>query len=327
MRIPGVKSIEQSARWLRSRFVRGALVLGYHRVAEAAEDPFSMCVTPQHFAEQLEVLRRFTDPISLRDLAENLSAGNLPRRAVVLTLDDGYADALYQAAPLLEKYQVPATVFIATGYLGKTFWWDRLERILLSPESLPDRLSLPINGGVLKWRAGRENDRNANSRHHLLRSVYRQFLLLSAEKRDQMLQQLAAWSGFQADADHDCRVLSGEELIELSDSRLIDIGAHSVTHPFLANLNLTAQQKEIYESKIHLETLLRRPVTTFSYPNGSFSRATRVLVRDCGFRCACTSHNDIARKGSDLLQLPRFWVANRDGEVFSRWLNWWLKEN
>ena len=105
---------------------------------------------------------------------------------------------------------------------------------------------------------------------------------------------------------------------------LIDIGAHSVTHPLLANLDPAAQREEIHAGKTHLEALLGWPVTHFSYPNGSFSRTTRDLVRDSGFRCACTSRRDVTRQSSDPFKLPRFWVENRNGKAFARWLRWWL---
>jgi len=144
MRIPGLKGLRLGARWLRSRFVGEGLILGYHRVADVARDTYSLCVTPQHFAEQLQVLHKYTQPISLRQLAKGLLDGNLPKRSVVVTFDDGYADVVDYAAPLLERYQIPATVFVSTGYVGREFWWDELERIVLSAAVLPDELSLDV---------------------------------------------------------------------------------------------------------------------------------------------------------------------------------------
>ena len=137
LRIPGMKSLGQAARWLRSRFANGVLTLGYHRIAQVARDPYSTCVAPQHFEQHLAVLRQRACPISLGELVSGLERGKLPRRAVVLTFDDGYAETLSQAKPLLKHYQVPATVFVTTGYLGREFWWDELDRIVWSPAVLP----------------------------------------------------------------------------------------------------------------------------------------------------------------------------------------------
>ena len=124
MRTPGVKTLRKAARWLRSRYSPGALILGYHRVAHVHSDPHGLCVSPQHFEEQLAVLRREARPIALGELLRGLQEGHVPARAIAVTFDDGYADVLAQAQPLLERYEIPATVFVVSGCLGGSFWWD-----------------------------------------------------------------------------------------------------------------------------------------------------------------------------------------------------------
>ena len=129
------------------------LILMYHRVAELEIDPWSLSVTPQNFGEHLEVLQKHYHPLSLQQLVEALRGNKRPDRAVVVTFDDGYADNFYNAKPLLEKYNIPATFFISTGFIGQNreFWWDELERLLLQPRKLPEKLSLNIDGNVYQW--------------------------------------------------------------------------------------------------------------------------------------------------------------------------------
>src|SRR5262245_19306871 len=133
MRVRGLRRLAHSARWIRHLSVGSALILLYHRIAEPAADPFDLCVTPQHFAEHLEQLRRHHRIISLTELSQRLASGATLRHTVVLTFDDGYADNLHHAKPLLERYDAPATVFVTSGYVGqdREFWWDELERLLL----------------------------------------------------------------------------------------------------------------------------------------------------------------------------------------------------
>jgi peptidoglycan/xylan/chitin deacetylase (PgdA/CDA1 family) len=120
----------RAGRWLLDK--RGAIaILLYHRVAELESDPQRLAVTPAHFEEHLRVLRGTCTPIELADVPRLLRAARLPKRPVAITFDDGYRDNLHEAKPLLERDGVPATVFVASGYVGREreFWWDELDRL------------------------------------------------------------------------------------------------------------------------------------------------------------------------------------------------------
>lgn len=326
MRVPGLKTLKLSARWLRSRLVHGALILGYHSIAEPLGDAGSLSVTPQHFDEQLKVLSQIGQVVSLEQLVGGLRDGRVPKRAVVLTFDDGYAHLLRHAKPLLERYQAPATVFVTTGFLGREFWWDQVEQMLLASSVLPGQLSLQIRDGTYEWMSGDPNRRRApEPRTQLVQSINRLLLALPAVERDRALAELWAWSGMMPGELTSRRTLTEEELTELATGDLIDIGAHTVTHPVLASLPPAEQRAEIQESKVHLERILGRPVTSFSYPNGSMTQETRTIVQECGFGCACASHNDIVWERSDHFCLPRFWVRDWNDSAFSQWVRWWLQ--
>src|SRR5262245_6029253 len=156
MSIPGLRRVQRTAQWIRNRFVWGAVILLYHRVSELPTDPQLLCVTPAHFAEHLEILRKEYKPIGLRELSHAYQQEKLPRRAVVVTFDDGYFDNLANAKPLLEHYNIPATLFVTTGYTQRQreFWSDELERLLLQPGNLPHTLNLTIAGKHHHWNLG-----------------------------------------------------------------------------------------------------------------------------------------------------------------------------
>jgi peptidoglycan/xylan/chitin deacetylase (PgdA/CDA1 family) len=325
VRIPGLRSLRLSARWLRGQIMGGTLILGYHSIAEPATDAYSVCVTPAHFREQLEVLNRVGRVISLGELATSLQERCVPKGAVVLTFDDGTVDLLHHAKPLLEHYQAPATVFVTTGCLGDEFWWDRLQRLLFSAATSPEALSLQLESSSHELVPGDPRQPTApKSWRDLVQSVYSSLLHLSPQERETAMAEIATWRGTAVDERPIRRAMTGDELIELASGDLIEIGAHTVTHPFLAELPIKAQHAEIEGSKAHLERLLGRPVSAFSYPNGSSSRDTVALVRESGFTCACASFKDIVRRGSDRFLLPRFWVQDWDAEAFSRRLRLWL---
>src|SRR5206468_8270348 len=110
------------------------VILMFHRIAQPVCDPWGLAVAPALFAEQMQLLRERWIALSLPELVNRLHQGTLPRRAVAVTFDDGYVDNLEVAKPILERAGVPATVFLATGYVDKRseFWWDELARMILA---------------------------------------------------------------------------------------------------------------------------------------------------------------------------------------------------
>lgn len=321
-RIPGRKFARRSARWFRSRWVPRAVVLGYHRVTDASPDPYGMHVSTQHFMEHLEVLRQCATPMRLRDLAASVSAGSIPRGAVVVTFDDGYADNLVPTKQLLERFETPMTFFVATGAMGSEFWWDQLERILLFAKQLPSELSLRVDGATLSWRASDSGD--ATGGEGLLRVVSRWMEPLDEVGRAAALEELQRWAGPSQRLQPVHRAATAEELLRLAAGGLVEIGAHTATHPLLARLSQSDQRKEIAGSGRQLRDLLGSEIHSFSYPHGSLSRETVELVREAGYRRACTSDPDVVSGRTDLLRIPRFWAPNRNGDGFAHWLRRWL---
>ena len=115
------------ARWVGYRRGRGVILL-YHRVGDANTDAWNLTVTPRRFEEHLQLLSSEFRPLPLTELAQGARRGSLPARAVGVSFDDGYADNLNVAVPLLMNWHVPATVFVATGFVmkGHPFWWEEL---------------------------------------------------------------------------------------------------------------------------------------------------------------------------------------------------------
>src|SRR5262249_41133353 len=155
--------------------------------------------------EQLEVIRRYGFPVRLQQLVGALRDSKVPNRAVVVTFDDGYADNLHQAKPLLERYDIPATVFVTVGQVGsrREFWWDELDRLLLQPGTLPAKLCLSSNGSVYEWGLGEastypeedyrrdrgwhvERQDDPSPRQHLFRSLHDRLRLLPDAERWQI---------------------------------------------------------------------------------------------------------------------------------------------
>ena len=321
------------------------LILLYHRVAKLHSDPWALAVTPRRFAEHLEVLGQHARPMQLRELSEALRGGKLADRSVVVTFDDGYADNLRNAKPLLERHDVPATVFVASGYVGsmREFWWDELERLLLQPGMLPDRLELSVDGSAYQWglgeaacytaedfqrhRSWRAWDKGPTPRHRLYASLCELLRPVGEEERRRTLGTLRTWAVAAPARRANHRPLSLEEVGELHEGGLVEIGAHTVTHPILSALPSVSQRHEIRKSKARLETILDRPVSSFAYPYGKprdYTAETVNIVQQAGFACACSSFAGLVRRSSGRFQLPRVYVRNWDGDRLTRQLSKWF---
>ena len=323
---PGRKALRRSATWLKTQFVDAALILGYHRVVDSETDPFNISVSPKFFEEHLDVITRLTLPVRLPELVQDLELGTIRRRSIVVTFDDGYADFLHEVKPRLEHAGVPATLFVTSGALGRRFWWEELRHLVLAPERLPHHLSLRLNGGTFEWVAVGDDGspRPKDGRNDLLSDLYLRLLPLPDPERSSVLTELQVKIGTVPE-EQAARPLTPDELVELAASGLVEVGAHSVTHPMLAAVPESAQRWEISESKRQLEELSGQPVQSFSYPNGSWSPAVGRVVADGGYSSACGSRFDVVWSRSNRYHLPRFWVSNRDGEWLARQLHNWLR--
>ena len=315
----------------------------YHRVIEKDVDPWSLSVTPTNFAEHLMVLKRHAFPIPLKQLVKAHLDHDIPDRGTVVTFDDGYANNLFNAKPLLERFDVPATVFVATGYLGhqREFWWDELDRVLFSPGRLPESLKLRVLGNPRHWDLGAAvdyceedyiRDRGGSAdgfqpcpRLSFYYSVYKELHALTEKTREHAMDQILTWANAGIAPRPAYRTLSADEVRALERGGLVEIGAHTVNHLLLPSHPLAVQREEIQRGKGCLEEVLGHPVTTFSYPFGQYRKDTAVLVNEAGFSCACTTEEEPVWNGTHRFQLPRFDVRDWSGEEFEerllRWFN------
>lgn len=337
-RLAGGRTLRRSFRWIRSRLGSRALVLGYHRVADTPEDPFDLCVSPLHFEAHLEVIGRHARLLPLGQLLEQALKGEVSRGAVALTFDDGYADLLHVARPILARHGAPATVFVVTGSLGRRFWWDALAEVVREGVSRGAPLHLTLATGDVRWHPAGERESGPpasaavlQKERSLARELYRHLRGLDAGGRRQALEELGAWAGSLLGSDPGAeaddrvpRAFDAGELRALLDNGLLEAGAHTHTHPDLTELDPAARRYEIARSRDRLHELLDEPVEGFAYPFGRFTAQVAEEVRAAGFRWACASRNDAVRPGAAPYSIPRFWPGDWDGDRFERWLRRWL---
>jgi peptidoglycan/xylan/chitin deacetylase (PgdA/CDA1 family) len=319
-----------------------AVILLYHRVMRLESDPQLLSVAPNRFEKHIAYLRDNAIPLSLTDLIESQEAGRNTERAVVVTFDDGYADNLHNARPILERYGVPATVFVTTSGLNaeREFWWDDLERLLLAtPSKLTKPARISIGGFDMCLPAGAYRPMPAYARWSVLQSsaptarhaVYRDICEairpLPADQRRETIERVEVALGLKPGIRPTHRAMNRSGLRRLAEGGLIDIGAHTLTHPVLASLTPEEQRREIVDARRILEEVIGSAVQSFSYPFGGrsdYSPETVELVRREGFRCACANVPDLVTAESDPMQLPRRLVRDWSAQEFAeRFESFW----
>lgn len=313
----GVRGLSRGVRAtgnrLRNLIDSPIIVLLYHRVAELPSDPEQLAVSPSNFRQQLVYLKQHFSIVQFDEEWRGLQSP-----AVAITFDDGYADNLFQALPILEEVSVPATFFVSTEQLvtGQLFWWHRLEALLLGDGLFPDRFELQDSRFGGSWGTS-----SSELRHALYARLGMRLRRLDVDRREEWLRQLADWAGSGATpADSQHRPLSPDELCRLAASPLATIGAHTVSHTALSALSVARQREEIFSSKADLEKFLGKEITTFSYPYGrkcEFNRVSRDLCREAGFFRAAANFPGQAHRWSDPMQIPRHLVRNWDAKTFA----------
>jgi peptidoglycan/xylan/chitin deacetylase (PgdA/CDA1 family)/SAM-dependent methyltransferase len=291
-------------------------ILYYHRIAALVPDTHGLCVTPENFRAHMKYLREDCQPMALQDFVAAARSGDLPAGAIAVTLDDGYLTCLDVVSPILLEFGISATFFINTDRMNEPheFWWDTLERVLLSGSPVPTVLDLYGDG---RWvRPTSSEDERAAAHQALFEAMYS----MLPEEREAALARLAAWSGMDLTPRPTHRPMTDDEVRELAARPGHSIGAHTVHHSCLPALPPEIQRHEVAGSREYLESLTGRPVKAFSYPYGEFNRQTMEIVLQADFDCAVTVENRVVRLGTERLLLPRFEIKDCSAADYAEFL-------
>jgi peptidoglycan/xylan/chitin deacetylase (PgdA/CDA1 family)/glycosyltransferase involved in cell wall biosynthesis len=295
----------------------GGAILFYHRVAKLAPDPHALCISPDLFREHMCHLRDHYRPLALHDLASSIKNGGPPERAIAVTLDDGYLDALDNAAPILVELGIPATFFVSTDRLHEQHenWEDILAQILLAETRIPPSLNVPFKERMLVLPTATVSERTK-----AFKQINEMCWDLSFENRNEIVAVICRWSGLEFHARNTHRLMTADEILRLSEYPHLSIGCHGIHHLCLPAQPLAIQQREVEESKFVLESLLKRPVDMFSYPYGVSDHRTEAVVRSAGFTFAFTTCEGVIYPGDNSWLLARNEVGAWPLSGFSDWL-------
>lgn len=278
-------------------------VLMYHGVV-ADEDPLAqgdwLQVRQREFRAQMAYLAEHCQVCSLDDILTGAPHG-AGRLRVLITFDDGYANNLHLALPVLQEFRFPALIFLVTAYVdsNKLFWWDRLH--LACGDTPPDAAQVK----ALKRRSPRE-----------IKAAVDAYLSAKGLTAPEI-------------APETYRVMSRKELILLHESGLVSFGSHTHGHEILDTLS-DAEASATME--VAAEKLAQWGVASphFAPPNGDFSTRHLDLMRAAGCQTCFTTRPGLWHAPADPYDIPRMGIG-RGTDIdqfalqiadFRGWLGW-----
>ena len=244
-------------------------ILMFHKIFPAhLPDNYSRYIDSAMFEELVSYVQSRYTPYTLKDLmAYRKENGAFPDNAVVLTFDDGYKSFKDIALPILESRKVPATIFVCPELI------DNSELIW------PDELESAFENGTTR----------IASREHL-KEFIEELKTLDVNSRKKRVLEILRNSDEYSDVDKNSMLMDWQELKELSENSLVEIGSHSLTHAILANESVESARYEIAASKASIEEKLDCEVLSFCYPNGQKGdyRASEIQsLKEAGILVCC----------------------------------------
>lgn len=287
-------------RWSAHRGgVQRLSIFIYHRVLPVPDPLFPGEVDAAQFDAQVRWITRWFTVLPLQDAVRRLYDGSLPPGAAAITFDDGYADNLHQAAPVLRRHGACATLFVATGFLdGGCMWNDRIiesvRRTVHESLNLPAILAEPLPL------------QSVPQRQAAIAQLIRRLKYLPMPERDAAVAAVAKAADVTLPTD--LMMTSADLQRWHADGQ--QVGAHTVNHPILARLDAATAHDEISRGRGALENLLDIPISLFAYPNGrpgeDYLPEHVEMARTLGFEAAVSTTWGAATARCSPFELPRF---------------------
>lgn len=274
----------------------------FHRVHAHADPLFPGEVTAEQFNDMCQWLKKWCNVLPLDEALDRMAAGTLPARACAITFDDGYADNHEVALPILKQHGLAATFFVATGFInGGRMWNDGVIEAVRRTQLPTLALAEVIEGLNEVLPVGDWDQKRAAIYRILAHIKYRPL-----PQRDAAVAALARYCAVSLPDDLMMTSLQVRSLYQAG----MQIGAHTVSHPILAKLDVEGMRSEIAIGKQQLEAMIQAPVTLFAYPNGKpdedYNAASVELVKSLGFQAAVSTSWGVGHTGTDVFQVPRF---------------------
>ncbi len=302
LRFSGLASLWRSQRRAKGDF--RVYILEYHGVDPGGRE-WEGTISQQRFRHHLRWLRKHFSFTTVAEAARLLRSNSLDRDWCVVTFDDGYLNNFEGAWPVLREFDLPATIYLTSGFLdGQELWFDVARRSLAAcrqpgatdatPPWVAERLAQSLGAWPPK---------------HDLETTMR---MLKAKPADDRLDTVSHFQAAGLNLPPGAVPMSWDQARQLQETG-IELGAHTVQHPILSKLDRQSQETEICGSIERLTEELGQRPKTFAMPNGSkndYNTDTLEILAAQGLEAACTTRRGSCAPGCNLLELPRLGIGS-----------------
>ncbi len=264
------------------------LVLCWHNIDPTPAFPAAEGAGRRGFEAQLRMLAKYTNVISLPESLDRIDAGEpLPARAVVLTFDDGYQDAVTVGAPALARSGLPATFFLVPDFLSGRLraWWEDFAASF-EEATVPE----------IEWAGHRYDLSTSTARRTAHDSLLGSLKRLDHAERVDTVEALRQHLRPGEPPPTDQYFMGWDGARSLLDAGHC-VGSHTRSHAILSREDPAVQADDLSTSRDELETGLNTTIDTLAYPNGTtadYDDVTISSARRAGYRCGLTTRMGLA---------------------------------
>ena len=291
----------------------------YHRINEPHPDLNRISVSVDNFKNHLDLLEKSFRLVSMKEYIDYQGNGDI----ATITFDDGFEDFYYNVQPILNERDIPSTVFIATGNIdsNQELWTTEILWLLYENGSGFDNIRFSLNGEELHLPIGSVKQRAMT--YSVLRNI---LMKLDKKSQDAILREIRDSLKIPFVERIPYRVMSSNQIKEISHNELVTIGAHTVSHVSLGQISLEEAECEIKKSINKLKMITDQEVDIFAYPFGGRNDHNvdniKTLMK-AGVSAAFTINGVSDNPQLFKYQMPRIYVGNWDLDRMEKQIREW----
>ncbi len=300
------KIIEQNTSFVDVIPKKNIAVLMYHRIIDSDYHFWKLNVSPKIFEQHIKYISKNYDVLKLGDEWQDKVKEN--QKYVVITFDDGYVDNYRFALPILEKYHVPATIFVSTDLIDtdEMYWWDELEKIFIVDKYIGEFMLDGVSYKITDSKCG----------ENVCIAIRNRIKNMAPSKRRECMRELRLALGLRELGTSTLRCMNTQELSRMAASPYVTIGGHTKSHLSMGSGHpKELLRSEIEESLSILAKKIGKKIDVFAYPFGGAEdrcdMADQILL-ECGIKKSLLVKDGNINVNDSMYNMPRHMIFEED---------------